>query len=903
MKSRLRIVLILGVLGILTSLLAILPAFAVQGEVSALDVAGGDDITWSHPGATIFVQVADSDLNVAVPVLNEEIDYGTPCLANGDLKTAQVANVPILDSAGSSSVNFEDVVLGGSANVDTTVFSADANNGIITLRCAGAGAATTQFVNYEAPGANTVDAADFEITSDADEVGITLELSEIDPDDGTAAANSGVFGSLLELCSDAGCSDNTANPPAIQVATDVNDTVTISYDDPDDSKDSVIVRVEGNVSEYSNFSPADGWATTQNRPTLSGDVTDSDSGVLQDDDTESIMVVIRLTDLDGVALAGDPRDTLNVASLGQIVATTGGFSASQRVPSGLTPTEDEYLIQWWITAEDVAGNLSVSDQDDDTACNPALFDVDGAFGHVAGEVVGDCDPYEIRVDFVDPSIVSATTGNWLDPDADPELQTGTDAINTSIQVVFDEDLNCDTVSAADFDSEDVDIDDVDCDGASVFLTVDAMDADDEPEILLVGAVQDEAGNDEDEDDVNADDGLPATLSVAVTGTGGTSRPVTDEEITITVTSDETLTGSPQVFVYGIDAAVTTEGANLADGEITLTDTRTWEAAFDLDSAGLYNVYVQGTDLGAGITASEGEDGSAVATVIDLDDAILFEVDNAIPDPVFRPEPETSLDSDETEETSPFITVDFAAEGSEYTPEDEHSTVAITSATLDGDDIVFQSEDDILYLYRASNLSEGEHEVVLTYEDEAGNLVEDAEFTFEVIAREPFTVDLLPGWNLISIPGNPVGADLNDIVPADLPVDAVMGPDASNPGAFVTAIRNADGSWPEFELRPNSGYWVSTSSFEDLEVDIPALGAMATPPQPFDVLEGWNLIGVTTLAPDGFASTADDYFGDNWARAYEYNTRNGRYEVVASGEAVTPGVGYWVFYTEAGQVVP
>ena len=41
-------------------------------------------------------------------------------------------------------------------------------------------------------------------------------------------------------------------------------------------------------------------------------------------------------------------------------------------------------------------------------------------------------------------------------------------------------------------------------------------------------------------------------------------------------------------------------------------------------------------------------------------------------------------------------------------------------------------------------------------DEAGNELTDFEFEFEVKAHAAYKVNIRPGWNLISLPGTPVG---------------------------------------------------------------------------------------------------------------------------------------------------
>ena len=99
---------------------------------------------------------------------------------------------------------------------------------------------------------------------------------------------------------------------------------------------------------------------------------------------------------------------------------------------------------------------------------------------------------------------------------------------------------------------------------------------------VVDTVTDLAGNELEDDVETASDGMPAILTVTVTGTAMPgSRPVTDETVTVTIESDERLGSRPNVEVNqvfddyclesaGDDAAATEPckdrtGANKASG--------------------------------------------------------------------------------------------------------------------------------------------------------------------------------------------------------------------------------------------------------------------------------------------------------------------------------------------------
>jgi len=923
-----------GVIGILSSL-ALLGALMVgsgvasassQGSVEILAAVGDSDAaSWTTNVSTIYIQLTDADLDTATAVDEEAIDYTSPgaCDTLGELMQFQLANVPILDKNGDDVVNFNDVVVGSTGNVDTSVFSVDAVNGVVTLKCdTAAGAATAQNVDYSAPGANTVggdeaaaSASIVTVTSTADEVGIGIQLTEIDADDGSAASATGIFGSTVTLCITSACSDGTATPPTIEVAPGTNDTVTFSYADAgaDDSTVTTNVTVETTAPAYTGFSPADAHATTVGRPTVSASITDSDSGV----DEDTVEVVFRLTETDGTTVLDGP-ETKDPDATGTITDITSGFSATHRLPATLTTAEEVYLIQWWVIGDDEAGNASVSDSDDDTACVAATFDVD-----TGGSTLGNCDPYSIRVDFVSPGLSSAVAGNWWDSSEDEgsELQSGADGSGTAVQVVFDENIDGTSVHASDFDSDDVTITGADWysdDADAVYLTVSGMDADDTPEISIVGSITDDAGNSTTTGDVDATDGVPATLTVTVTA-------LTDETVTVGITSDETLNGSPTVSVRRVEDDGTA-GASNEGGTATATGTKTWELEADISSQGLYNVVVSGTDVGGAIAVTVGNSDGAAASAVDItaSSAILFEVDNAIPAPTFSP-----ADAADVDRTDPFVSIDFADEGKEYglesdgdhtvtpgdvvTDYDGQGDITIVSAELDDVAITLATRDNSVFSYAADGLALGDHDLDLSVTDAAGNEA-DFSITFTVVERSEVSVALTRGMNLISFRENPVSPGINDVFGSDSGVDLVLTYDASDWNPWQVAQR--DPSTGEFgwdseieTIEIGRAYWVNSDGFNDVEYLSspwePAAGAIPGTPPAITVTGGaWNMVGFVSMSGET-AIDADDYFaGSNWSIAYTYDPATGWAAIrPVTATTVDADKGYYVFATDDGTITP
>ena len=257
--------------------------------------------------------------------------------------------------------------------------------------------------------------------------------------------------------------------------------------------------------------------------------------------------------------------------------------------------------------------------------------------------------------------------------------------------------------------------------------------------------------------------------------------------------------------------------------------------------------------------------------------------------------------------------------------DSHSAVTLTSLKITrGDTTVFEhdpeSEENLIeqtapgvFNIALSNLEVGEYTIAYTAVDDIGNKIgsedEPEEFEFEVLQRKPYGVRLNPGWNLISLPGDPFNTSLAEVI-GDLKANTVLGYQG---GEWVTAVRNEDGSWQGTltEIVGGYGYWVQTSVVEDIEVIIPPASPTQVLPS-VPVVSGWNLLGVVDVdqAKEGTEDNADQYFTslNSWRVAYSYDTQMNNWsklipKVENEPAMVKNGKGYWVWVTKAGKLVP
>ena len=576
------------------------------------------------------------------------------------------------------------------------------------------------------------------VSSNGAEEDISVLLQE-------TGSSSGVFGANIEICK-AGEAPDGASDASSYCGTDIpsqedeaaqdnvsemsrliklpvdpdGDTIRIRYRDasPGGTRTATI-PLDLSGPAFSNMAPTSGTAGREDEPTVSFQVTDGEAGISAVDDSsasgydpDSIYVVAGLYELgasapsDSVVYERDDVRTDEAANVFSASVTIDEGSGDGRLDAG---TRSEYEIRWWAVAVDAAGNVGISDRNGDTKCNYDHADFKfGADAGVADTLIGHlgdtikakvdepgtandkaaegCDPNIVRVDSSPILLRSAMTGPYLDGDTE---KTGS---RTSVVVIFSEPVECESVDAEDFTVGGSAPNSVaDCEGMKVYLNVDELDPDATPSVVVAtGSVTDKAGNAIAGNDasrtVTAADDIPAKLTATVVGTGEGDRPVTNKEITVTVTSDERLKGRPTVEIRRVESDYSLAGNDdRITGEASPTgNSNEWTYKTSItgdDADGLYNVYVTGEDRVSSGTASAGLSG---AVPVDHDDddrtakvpsttmfaldkdmlkddkVILFEVDNQVQAPTFTPGNEETTDNPNT-----FIRINFASEGKEY----------------------------------------------------------------------------------------------------------------------------------------------------------------------------------------------------------------------------------------------
>jgi len=459
---------------------------------------------------------------------------------------------------------------------------------------------------------------------------------------------------------------------------------------------------------------------------------------------------------------------------------------------------------------------------------------------------------------------------------------------------------------------------------------------------------------------------------------------TGKEIVVRVVSDEPVTGTPTIdfTTFKYDASAGASGGRLEVHEFTAVTptavsgtTQTWETK-QLNSVagsanGLVGVFVRATDINA-VAGSSGTGGTAAAgaaldAVVDLTKANLFEFDNALAAASITLTPATT--GQKTESSSPFVRIDFS-EGAEYslnttggdlngatgTPVDKfecgkatstasttcvadgagtvgssptdvevdiQNLVTLSSITLDGVDVSASvgTVDSDSFVLATSGLALGDHVVKFNGTDVVGNkYTSDQSYTFTVVARSSYAVALSPGWNLVSLPGDPADSSIDSVLPSSHPATTVLAYDPSDSnGPWLTAVKTAGGTWSGTltTITSSRAYWVQTGAFTGIKTLIPERSRSAELPT-IAVTAGWNLLPVVDLQITKGTTEAklqdrsagldpDLYFASvTWTVAYGFSTQANQWRKItpsATVDNVGQGKGYWVWVTKDGTLVP
>ena len=536
----------------------------------------------------------------------------------------------------------------------------------------------------------------------------------------------------------------------------------------------------------------------------------------------------------------------------------------------------------------------------------------------------------------------------------------------------------------------------------VFLELlDDQAPDDTPVVRVVNSIGDLAGNTISSGNVIAGDGIGPQLTMEIIPDTDNPVTNDKIRIKVTADEASVTPGANALKSRRIeDTTNVAEGAAAPDPDLNdLNPTNVtgkftsivdgleweWELTFPtVDKMGLYNVFLEviddkGNTASIGVLNNNGGGlvGSPTADTVDRghDGIQTFQVDLANPPPTIKP----GTGGEGTENPNAFVTVDFTLEAAEYglagpctarrIPHDEcesaadttlyftrdpalvvtdfdtHDSVALDAAkfTLDGVDVtdqvtVVSDGSGTKMFYKGSGLSIGEHEVKVSFIDEANNKEDTTGLLFDVNARSAIAISLIPGApNLISLPGRPDNIDINAVIPPDVPVTAVFAFAPELPGQWLVAARSCASTCGDFQgnlqvIDGTRAIVIITETSQPLSVLVQrfsggagARGALPTPPPILQLVQGFNLVPVIDTVGGRDTIDATEYFAgaaDDIRKVYEFKTGEERFSVIPHTEdllsagpdgevgtdddavtnVVTVGTSVWVFVDAAAGII-
>ncbi len=747
-----------------------------------------------------------------------------------------------------------------------------------------------------------------------------------DLDDATKAASKAISDDLMDRIEDEVIdhSDITLSPDSkaddllkVILPASHGNQVTVRYNDQGSTiSKSAIVDLEGPVVTL--VSPTTKYVN-QGAVTLSATMVDVDAGI-----TEAAAKLAIPTD-----------STFNAAN--RVPELSGlkvvGYTVSQSTASGKDLPEGEHT--WYADVTDKVGNPPDS------------------------AVLGSKEkPYKLYVDTSGPELrrgVAGMTGRGL---KNPGVESGANAesdVPMSEWVRLDLELGKGkapvdpaTVTTSDFRVDGVEPVDVQVSaidhgsgesmrpaGGSIYLHVGEMATDARPTVVLTGEIMDEAGNVRSSGtSTRFTDGIAPRITVTP------SAELSDTEVVITVAASESLERAPKVYLQTSnprgDESRGTTGTAVEVNRVVGAATPTWTHTKKVSSkeVGLFYVVVTANDR-AGVkgTAGLGIAGDSTKNVI------TFEVDKRAPGLKFVNATGGDLKESKNSPEAGAVWVVAQFDDDEYT-DDSYRDVTLTAMSLTdsegtvvadldsaspfaGKDAACQDHatgstaadvDKCSTHTLAINLTAGTYTVSATGVDAVNNSVSDS-VTFKVIARKPFKLNLNPGSNLVSIPGNPVGdgGNLNVMFEDHAGVSVVStydrAADLEGGSAWLRSTRDPETGLFVGDistLQPGKAYFITSDARVTVNVLIQPVGVEVPPSYP--VRFGYNLVGVTVLSGETSLDMDAYLKGVPWTRAYWYDPTPGEgFQLITPENTdkmdAVAGRGYWVYSQYDSTITP
>ena len=163
------------------------------------------------------------------------------------------------------------------------------------------------------------------------------------------------------------------------------------------------------------------------------------------------------------------------------------------------------------------------------------------------------------------------------------------------------------------------------------------------------------------------------------------------------------------------------------------------------------------------------------------------------------------------------------------------------------------------------------------------------------------VTLKKGWNLMSLP----------IIPNASAIGTVLADITGNVTSvwyYDPTIADPNQRWRSYvpggptptltKIEDGKAYWINMKEAATLTVVGVAIVLPGQMPPSYNVVAGWNMVGFKSMAK----MEAEDYLKrTDWVRIYKFVA--GAWGTVQATHNMTPGLGYWVAFSEPGTIYP
>ena len=176
----------------------------------------------------------------------------------------------------------------------------------------------------------------------------------------------------------------------------------------------------------------------------------------------------------------------------------------------------------------------------------------------------------------------------------------------------------------------------------------------------------------------------------------------------------------------------------------------------------------------------------------------------------------------------------------------------------------------------------------------------------VTIRNTYTIPLVPGWNLISLPLIPFSTDI-EVALTDLKAHGSVKQVTTFvwQGGILTQKIWSLGPKTLTTMVDGQSYWIEMTAADTLIVHgAPNLPPPAVPPA-YGVKTGWNMLGFKSTVAITPAAYLGPAITPTVSAMYGYNTVTGLFFTPGTGATplLTPGLGYWLAVNADGTVYP